>query len=88
MTELGRRQAIETGKRLQELNFPFTVLHRSTMVRAVETADIVSQYLPGVPVNTTEILCEGAPIKPEPAVTHWRPEHWVSYGGELRQKKN
>ena len=47
------------------------------MIRAVQTAELISEYLPNVPVKSTDILCEGAPIKPEPEVTHWKPEYWV-----------
>ena len=49
------------------------------MIRAIQTADLISQSLPDVPVKCTEILCEGAPIRPEPEVTHWKPENWVSF---------
>ena len=49
------------------------------MIRAIETAELVSQSLPHVPVKSTEILCEGAPIRPEPEITHWKPEKWVCF---------
>jgi hypothetical protein len=47
------------------------------MVRAVETAVIISDSLPDIPVKTCQTLCEGAPILPEPEVTHWTPKPWV-----------
>ena len=77
LTELGRKQAIATGKRLKEFNISYIVMHHSTMVRAVETAQLISESLPDVPMKSTDILCEGAPIEPEPAVGHWKPDHWV-----------
>lgn len=49
------------------------------MIRAIQTADLISQSLPDVPVKCTEILCEGEPIRPEPEVPHWKPEKWVSF---------
>ena len=77
LTELGRRQAAATGRRLKELFLPYSVIHYSTMVRATETALIISKSLPGVPTKTTDMLREGAPMEPEPPSTHWRPEHHV-----------
>jgi serine/threonine-protein phosphatase PGAM5 len=76
LTEIGRHQAALTGKRLSQLGIPYTALHHSTMVRAVETAAIISDSLPDVPVKTCQTLCEGAPILPEPEVTHWTPKPW------------
>ena len=52
-------------------------MHHSTMIRAVETAQLISESLPDVPMKSTDILCEGAPIEPEPAVGHWKPDLWV-----------
>ena len=40
LTELGRRQAEATGRRLKELELPFTKMCVSTVVRARETADL------------------------------------------------
>lgn len=48
------------------------------MTRAVETADVVAQYLPNVPRSSDDLLREGAPYPPEPAVGHWKPEAHVS----------
>ena len=81
LTALGREQADFTGIRLRDLatNFKFTKIHHSTMVRAVETADIIRTKLPAdIPVHVDPLLCEGAPIPPEPPVGHWKPEFFVN----------
>lgn len=50
----------------------------STMTRAAETAALVSDCLPGVPLEACSLLREGAPARPEPDT--WRPRErdvWV-----------
>ncbi|XP_071447903.1 serine/threonine-protein phosphatase Pgam5, mitochondrial isoform X1 [Hetaerina americana] len=79
LTELGRKQADLTGQRLKDLNFPFTKLVRSTMFRALETAEIIQKHLPDVPCESSAFIQEGAPIPPEPPVGHWRPEKHQFY---------
>jgi len=74
LSGLGKEQAKLTGKRLAELGFPYTILVRSTMTRATETAEIISCSVPDVPVVNCDMIREGAPIPPEPPVGHWRPE--------------
>lgn len=81
LTELGRDQAAMTGKRLKELDFPYTNLVHSTMTRAIETAKIISEYIPHVPVKECMLLEEGAPIPPEPPVGHWKPPHYFHQDG-------
>lgn len=79
LTQLGREQAEFTGKRLSELakKFNYTKLHHSTMIRAVQTAEIIKSQLPAdIPVHVDPLLCEGAPIPPEPPVGHWKPEQY------------
>lgn len=67
------------GKRLKELGEPYTILYHSTMPRAVETAKLISESLPGVPVKSCDLMREGAPIRPDPPTsTTWRPEEYVS----------
>lgn len=79
LTELGREQARLTGLRLKELALPYTRLVQSTMTRATETATIISKELPSdLKVTSCDFLREGAPIKPDPPVGHWRPESKVS----------
>lgn len=41
LTELGKRQAEATGKRLKELDDNYTILYFSTMPRATETGKII-----------------------------------------------
>lgn len=44
----GRQQAEWTGKRLKELDLPYTDMVKSTMTRAQETANIIASILPEV----------------------------------------
>ncbi|KAK0073868.1 hypothetical protein PV325_009091 [Microctonus aethiopoides] len=78
LTDLGRQQAELTGKRLAELNLPYSLIVRSTMSRAQETSKIIEKSLKNVPVSDDSILVEGAPIPPEPPIGHWTSE---SHGG-------
>ena len=73
----GIEQANFTGKRLKELNFPYTTIVQSSMCRARETAKVISGHLPNVAVQTCDLLQEGAPFPPEPPVGHWKPEFHV-----------
>ncbi|XP_029685326.1 serine/threonine-protein phosphatase PGAM5, mitochondrial isoform X2 [Takifugu rubripes] len=74
LTPLGREQAELTGHRLASLGLKYDVLIHSSMTRATETAQIISKYLPGVELSSCDLLREGAPIEPVPAVTHWKPD--------------
>ena len=71
-------QADITGQRLKDLNFKYSKLINSTMKRAVETADIISQHLPEVQREECSLLREGIPISPEPPFSNWKPEKAVS----------
>lgn len=75
---LGRIQASSTGERLKVLGYPFNKIHVSTMTRAIETAQLISESLPDVPVEQCALLEEGAPVPPDPPVGHWKPEVYVS----------
>ena len=58
----GREQAKFAGARLKELSkkINFTQLHKSTMIRAVQTGDIVKDQLEKeLPVSIDPLLCEG-----------------------------
>ncbi|XP_067014759.1 serine/threonine-protein phosphatase PGAM5, mitochondrial isoform X2 [Anabrus simplex] len=81
LTELGRKQAVFTGERLKELNFPYNQLIRSTLVRANETSSYIEKALPDVPVTDCCLLVEGAPIPPEPPIGHWKPEFYFFQDG-------
>ncbi|XP_010850830.1 PREDICTED: serine/threonine-protein phosphatase PGAM5, mitochondrial [Bison bison bison] len=74
LTPLGREQAELTGLRLASLGLKFNKIVHSSMTRAVETTDIISKHLPGVCKVSTDLLREGAPIEPDPPVSHWKPE--------------
>jgi serine/threonine-protein phosphatase PGAM5 len=56
LTPLGQKQAHRTGKRLVEL--PFTKIYHSDIPRAKETAEIISSYLPSLPLHSTRLLRE------------------------------
>ncbi|GAV05654.1 hypothetical protein RvY_15752 [Ramazzottius varieornatus] len=73
LTELGRAQARTTGRRLAELDLPWTKLVYSSMARARETAQIISECLPNIVMESTDLIREGAPIPPEPPTPNWRP---------------
>lgn len=82
LTDLGREQARLTGVRLANLSYPYTMMIHSNMTRAIETADILKESLPSVPVLPADgILREGSPIKPEPRVSSWKPEHYYIQDG-------
>ncbi|XP_029426753.1 serine/threonine-protein phosphatase PGAM5, mitochondrial isoform X2 [Rhinatrema bivittatum] len=74
LTALGRQQAEMTGQRLASLGLKYDAIVHSSMTRAIETSDIISKYLPGVRRSGTDLLREGAPIQPDPPVSHWKPE--------------
>ncbi|XP_015510471.1 serine/threonine-protein phosphatase PGAM5, mitochondrial-like isoform X2 [Neodiprion pinetum] len=81
LTNLGRIQAESTGSRLVELNYPYTLIVRSTMSRAQETSKIIEKNFPEVPTKDDSLLEEGAPIPPEPPVGHWKPENYFFQDG-------
>lgn len=78
LTDLGREQARLTGERLRSLGEKYDMIHFSTMPRATETADIISKCLPDIPTRSCDMLREGAPIRPEPPHSTWKPEEYVS----------
>ena len=74
-----RQQASATGDRLKSLNLKFDTITSSTMVRAQETAGLISDRIPDLPdIKECSLLREGAPYPPEPASRAWNPERWVS----------
>ncbi|KAL1451301.1 hypothetical protein MTO96_043865 [Rhipicephalus appendiculatus] len=75
LTELGRKQADMTGQRLKQTGIPFTRMVHSTMERATETAEIIHKHLQSLPMEPCELICEGAPVPPEPPFrsTGWSP---------------
>lgn len=82
LTDLGRDQARLTGIRLAELSLPYSFMIHSNMTRAIETANLITESLPKVPVKPADgILREGAPIPPEPQSRSWKPEHYYHQDG-------
>lgn len=80
LTELGRKQALFTGERLSILNYPWTTITQSTMTRAMETCSIIQKQLPeNIPLTSSDLLTEGAPIQPDPPSKHWKPELYQFY---------
>lgn len=73
LTPLGREQAELTGHRLAELGMKYDVMIHSTMTRATETTNIISKYIPEVETVSCDLLREGAPIEPVPAIS-WKPD--------------
>jgi serine/threonine-protein phosphatase PGAM5 len=63
LTEIGRQQADLLGKRLQAI--PFAAIHHSPWTRAVQTAQIVAEHLPSVPLHPSDLLQECIPAVPD-----------------------
>ncbi|XP_071034328.1 serine/threonine-protein phosphatase PGAM5, mitochondrial [Parasteatoda tepidariorum] len=72
LTELGRKQAELVGQRLKDLKFNYTKMIRSTMTRAIETSDIIHKCFPKLPIESCDLLREGAPIQPDPPSNNWK----------------
>lgn len=76
----GKRQALYTGERLSALNYKWTSITQSTMTRAIETCSLIQKHLPtNIPLTSSDLLREGAPVPPDPPVKHWKPELYVSF---------
>lgn len=69
LTELGRKQAELTGQALRDQ--PVSAIHYSTLDRARETADIIAQCFPDVPMNGHDLLWEGVPPVPPVFLDHF-----------------
>ncbi|XP_065322192.1 serine/threonine-protein phosphatase PGAM5, mitochondrial-like isoform X3 [Gordionus sp. m RMFG-2023] len=74
LTSLGQNQAQITGERLREFNHPFARIFHSSMTRAKQTAEFIHKNFPDLPLVSCDLLREGAPVPPEPAIKHWKPE--------------
>ena len=71
MMDAGREQAAITGERLRQANLSYNEIIHSTLDRAVQTAQIIHNYLPSVPLHADEMLVEGGPVPPIPTITYW-----------------
>ena len=80
LTELGKQQAISTGKRLKSLGLDKKIssIMVSTMTRAFETNKLICNELgfkhDSEFVTSSDLLREGAPIEPDPPTKYWNPE--------------
>jgi probable phosphoglycerate mutase len=65
LTEDGRKQARLLGERLAGV--PFAAVHHSPVPRAAQTAGLIAESLPAVPVAADETLGDYVPPVPDPA---------------------
>jgi serine/threonine-protein phosphatase PGAM5 len=89
LTRAGRLQASAAGERLRYISF--SAIRHSPMQRAEETADLIADFLPGVPVGASGLLGDylppvsGQPDLPPPyagLLSSYSPEE-RSEGAEL-----
>ncbi|KAL7067792.1 phosphoglycerate mutase family protein [Cryptosporidium serpentis] len=74
LTEKGRKQAELTGIRLAEqFGGRVNAIYHSNLIRAKETANIISNYFPGVKLIEDSNLAEGVPIAPDPPIVGYEP---------------
>jgi serine/threonine-protein phosphatase PGAM5 len=86
LTALGRRQSQLFGTRLQGI--AFSAIHHSPWTRAIQTAQIVAEYLPGVPLHPSELSAGVHSGGARPATAHAKPgrvlrsdaQEWVAAG--------
>lgn len=64
LTEIGREQAALVAERLRGL--PISVIHCSTLQRAIDTAAIIAAHISGVDVRPSPLLRECVPSVPPP----------------------
>jgi serine/threonine-protein phosphatase PGAM5 len=64
LTASGEQQARMTGDRLRGI--PFLAMHHSPQPRAIRTAEIIGEYLPGVPVLESSLVDDYIPSDPDP----------------------
>lgn len=62
LTDLGRQQAELVADRLRHV--PFAAIHHSPWPRAAQTAGIIAERFPGVPVYSSDLLRECVPVVP------------------------
>ena len=86
LTAEGMQQALLTGKRLSSL--PITMIYHSTSQRALETAQIISSQLPGIPIRPANLLRECIPVVPEDLKDFFTdiPSDWIAKGAEQSKK--
>ncbi|SOV11294.1 phosphoglucomutase-2 [Plasmodium sp. DRC-Itaito] len=72
LTKEGCKQADITGKKLKDIlnNKKVSVIYHSDMIRAKETANIISKYFPDANLINDPNLNEGTPYLPDPLPRH------------------
>ncbi|SCL13787.1 histidine phosphatase family protein [Micromonospora inyonensis] len=65
LSERGRRQADRLGRRLADMTF--STMHHSPLPRAVETAEVLADYLPDAPRHACDFAMDRTPV---PSVEH------------------
>jgi broad specificity phosphatase PhoE len=68
LTAAGKKQARLTARRLSDL--PIDVIHHSDLRRAAETAAIIAEQFPGVPLRAAHLLRECIPSVPPRYTQH------------------
>lgn len=63
LSQNGEQQARLAGERLRDV--PLTAIHHSPQARARRTAEILSGYLPGIPVRESELIDDVLPSDPD-----------------------
>ncbi|KAM8960727.1 serine/threonine-protein phosphatase PGAM5, mitochondrial-like [Pelodytes ibericus] len=87
LTAKGRAQAMLTGQRLKGLGYKYNTLIHSSMTRAKETADLISQQLhdPSVIKCSCDLLREGQPIQPDPPKDDRNPDVYKKDGPRIEK---
>jgi serine/threonine-protein phosphatase PGAM5 len=65
LSEVGREQARLTGHRLREV--PLAAIHHGPLPRSMQTAAIIAEGFPGVPVSASDLAGDYIPSDPDPA---------------------
>jgi probable phosphoglycerate mutase len=76
LSQLGREQADQLGRRLRTV--PFSTIHHSPLARAVQTTDIVAGYLPLVPRHDCGFAADRTPV-PSAAHRSRYPQRWHAW---------
>ncbi|GAA1658689.1 histidine phosphatase family protein [Nonomuraea maheshkhaliensis] len=81
LTANGRRQAGLLGERLRDV--PLSAVHHGPLPRAAQTAALIGEHLPGVPVRPSEAAGDYIPYRP--AADELPPEHAARHLSFLAQ---
>jgi len=65
LSEIGREQARLAGQRLREV--PLALIQHGALPRAAQTAAIIAEGFPGVPVSASALAGDYIPSDPDPA---------------------